>query len=792
MNGRRWGTRGLAARAMLAVVALAGGVVPQRDAAAQAAPVTVALVLDGPQARMTDVRERLMRELAAVMGDRPVRLGAEETFVGDWTPTGVRAALARAFGRADVDVVVLFGLVGPLVAAQLGPLPKPTVAGPVLEPQVQGFPAESAAAANNLHYVTPDFSRRPLAVLREAFGSTRVAVVGPSGVTDGLPAAAVQVAEGMGLDTVWGIPATDPAGTAARIPAEADGVYVLPLLQWSDAELEALAVALTARRLPSLSWSGGDEVVAGLLAAQTAEPVLERVPRWLAVTVEAVSRAGHSGLVPSAFHVREQLTLNREAMQAVGVSPRWRALVEAAYVGDAVRDPAARLTLPDAVAGALDANLDLSAASLGVEAGAATVRLAGSPLLPRIDVSGSGRLIGGNVLASAQPYASSGALSAGGTFVLPLYDDRRWADYSIEQSLQRSREATFSARQLDVAQAASVVYVSVLAQRTFVRIQSANRDLARANLEIARIREATGGGRLAEVYRWRTQLAQSQDAVIRSATDAEVVEQELNRLLNRPLTDPVLLDDLAVDDPAVLSRASALGAYVDHPGVFDAVRRFLVAEAEDGSPELRALDAQAVAFERRRTAATRAFWLPSVSLEGGGLYRFTQWGDVQTSGGGSGFWTLALVGRYPLFGGLARIAESDRSSLELDRIGTERAAARQRVDQRVGSALLRLRGALVALEVAEEAANAARANYALTEQSYREGVGAIILVLDAQNTALAAELRAATAAYEVLVATADVQRAVGRFDLFGPPDAREDFFRRLDAFLAEAGVEVRR
>jgi outer membrane protein TolC len=150
------------------------------------------------------------------------------------------------------------------------------------------------------------------------------------------------------------------------------------------------------------------------------------------------------------------------------------------------------------------------------------------------------------------------------------------------------------------------------------------------------------------------------------------------------------------------------------------------------------------------------------------------------------------VGRYPLFTGLSRFAESDRASAELERITLERAATQERVDQRVGAAALNLRGALVGLEVAREAAEAAWRNYALTEESYREGVGAIIMVLDAQNVALAADLRAATAAYEVLVSVADLQRAVGRFDLFGSAEARDAFFRRLDVFFAEAGVEVRR
>jgi outer membrane protein TolC len=110
----------------------------------------------------------------------------------------------------------------------------------------------------------------------------------------------------------------------------------------------------------------------------------------------------------------------------------------------------------------------------------------------------------------------------------------------------------------------------------------------------------------------------------------------------------------------------------------------------------------------------------------------------------------------------------------------------------VGSAATQVRGALVTLEVSREAADAARRNYALVEQSYREGVDAIIMLLDAQTAALTADLRAVQAAFDLLVSLSELQRALGRFDLYGPAEEREAFFTRLDTFFSASGVEVRR
>jgi outer membrane protein TolC len=764
------------------------------DAQADPPPTmrSVGLVLDGPHGRLADVRARLERELVTVVGDEAVRLDPRFEVTGDWTLAGVRTAVERLFAEPDVDLVVAFGVVAAQVLAERSTFPKPTIAALVPEPGAQGFPIDPTAGPTNFKYLALELSRPPLVSFRETFSVQRVAVVVPAALAEAVPELAGRLAGASGLAAAWTIAASpDPAETAARIPAEADGVYVFPLLRWSDADVAAFASVLGARRLPSLSWSGGDEVATGLLASVTADTLLTRLPRWVGVSADVLLRGDSLPDARTSVFVREQPAFNRSALRTVAASPRWRALLDARYLGAEEPQPGPRLTMPGAMAAALDANLDLTAGARSVAAGAQQVRLASAPLWPQLGISASGRYLDGNLAEGALPFSSTGSLTGSAGLTQVLYDDRAWANRSMEKSFQSARESSYEAQRLDVMGAAAVTYLAVLAHRTLARIQRGYLGLTQSNLEIARIREATGGGRLAEVYRWQAQLAQVQAAVVRAETRTALAEQELNRLLNRPLVEPVILVQDAVDDPGILEGAARLEGFVDNPETFGAFRRFAVDEAVNTSPELRGLDAQVAAFERQRSAATRSFWLPSFSIEAGGLYRFAQWGEKQTAGDNH-LWTAALVARYPLFTGLARSAESSRASFELERIELERRALRERVDQRVGSAATQVRGALVTLEVSREAADAARRNYALVEQSYREGVDAIIMLLDAQTAALTADLRAVQAAFDLLVSLSELQRALGRFDLYGPAEEREAFFTRLDTFFSASGVEVRR
>ena len=60
----------------------------------------------------------------------------------------------------------------------------------------------------------------------------------------------------------------------------------------------------------------------------------------------------------------------------------------------------------------------------------------------------------------------------------------------------------------------------------------------------------------------------------------------------------------------------------------------------------------------------------------------------------------------------------------------------------------------------------------------------VVDLLDAQNAALVADLAAATAAYTFLLDIMEVERAGARFSFFLTEVEREDFFDRLEAYVA--------
>ena len=152
---------------------------------------------------------------------------------------------------------------------------------------------------------------------------------------------------------------------------------------------------------------------------------------------------------------------------------------------------------------------------------------------------------------------------------------------------------------------------------------------------------------------------------------------------------------------------------------------------------------------------------------------------------------MGINATLPLFEGDARRARRDRARTELEEVLTERRATQQRVEQRIRSVLYETNASFIGIDLSRAAAEAADRNLELVQEKYEAGVVDILILLDAQNQALVADLLAASALFDYLVDFMGTQRAAGRFDYFRSPQERRDFLDRLEAYFSSTGYRVR-
>ena len=806
VGSRRCGVVGLLAAAVL----LAAGADAAR-AQMTCDPCAVGVVFDGPWERNDELRAGFEEEIAALAAPRfTIVFPAEARRVADWTLEGARAAVEALLADPDVDVVLTYGPVSSSHAIDRGGLPKPVVAAFVLDPEAQGFPLETTAAGErvsgvpNLAYVTFTGDRADeIRRLQEVAPFRRLTYLVNEALLAAVPVLETNLRLGLlevGAEAeIVGVGASIDAALAALPPA-GEAVYVTPLMQLPAGEFDRLVRALRERRVPAFSYWGRSEVDSGLLASLYLDTDLRRLARRVALHVQRILGGEDAGGLPVDFRRNQRLTLNMATARAIGVHPSWRVLTEAELLRNEPPNVTRRLSLASAAREAVAANLDLLAADRSVAAGRQAVRAAGAALRPQVTASGSAETIDRDRAESSfglQPvWTSAGSVGVSQL----LFSDGARARATIERHVQTSREQSREELRLDVAQGAAVGYLDVLRAKAFERIQRENLTLTRSNLELAQSRRRIGVARASEVIRWENQIAINRRSVIEAGAARSVAEIALNRLLQRPLEEPFETAEVDLDDPALLANAATVEAYIDNPFAFAIFRDFMAAEALARSPELRQLDAAIAAQERAALAARRAFWAPTVAA-GGDLTA------VQTAGGLESVdardlpfpitrpnalnWSFGVSASLPLFTGGARRAERARAEVELDELGLARRAAAERVEQRLRTVLHRAGASWAGIDLAADAADAARRNLALVTDAYEQGVLSILDLIDAQNAALVAEQSAATAVYDYLVDLMDVHRASGRFGLFMEPAGLAAFADRLRAFFRDAGYAPR-
>ena len=792
---------------------------------AQLPVVRVGVAMDGPWERYERIRTTFEREITQLLqGEYDVQFPVDKRIQADWTASGVKEAVDRLLADPEVDFVLPLGVLTSNEAARRGPLPKPVIAPYIIRPELQGIPFQireerlpggqgversHVSGVPNLSYVnvrTDIF--REISRFLEIVPFSKLTLLGMKAFSDAIPQLygnLLRELSSLNLEVTY-VPVGDSLEKALEeIPSDTQAVYVAPLLQLPPGDFDRLVEALVERRLPSFSLWGQSEVRGGLLASLSVDKFdvegdTSRLARRVALNLHRILLGEEPEDLPVDFQPVERLTINMATARAIGVYPSFALLTEAELLNQIRMQASRSLSLSAVVREASRVNLDLAAADRTVQAGLRFVQEARAGLGPQVDISGLGLFIDKDRAESS--FGRQGQRQVLGSFGASqlIYSDQVRANYDIERNLQRLREEERNQLLLDIILEASESYLNVLRTKTVERIQRDNLRLTRLNLGLAQARVDLGAAGRGEVFRWESQIATNRKDVIDASAIRNQAEIAVNRILNRPLEEPFLTEETALDDTELVTSFEQIRPYIDSPESFGIFRKFMVEEAFEASPELRQLDAAILAQQRGLLATKRTFYVPTFGVQAD-ITGFRNGGAGSTSPQLPipGFsspnnlnWSIGFSASLPIFQGGALRARRSRAEIELDELRLKRDATRDRVEQRIRSILHDARASFAGIELSRDAAEAAHRNLDLVQDAYSEGVVDILRLLDAQNQSLVADLVAANAVFDFLLDLMGVQRGVGKFDYYRSQQERQDFLNRLDTYFTDVGFEIRR
>ena len=600
----------------------------------QPTEVRFGVVWDGPSERNQQLLQIFREEISLLLDTEYSALfPADKQLVADWTAAGVRRSLDQLLGDSGVDMVLTLGILTSAEAGRRNSLNKPVLAPFASIPGRLGIPSQIrevtspgepervlVSGVRNLSYLPLGIDYlRDVEAFREVVGFERLTVLvlaawGELGID--LERLIRQDLAGIGINDVDLIPVGSSFDQAlAAIPSNAEAVYITPLPAVGEADFRRLVEILKQRRLPSFSALGREQVSLGILMGLGPDDDASRRARRIGLNIQEILEGADAGTLSVSYIRQERLAINMATAQAIGISPRFTTLLEAELI-DEIPDPTSRtLSLGSVVREASTANLDLAAADRNVAAGFERVGEAKSLLLPRLDFSGASTFVDGD-RAEILPTLGARQFTTSLTTGQVIYSDGIWANYGIEKSLQTAREQAREQLRLDVILTASQGYLNVLRAKTILEIQKNNLELTQTNLALSRSRVNIGVAGRDEVFRWESQVADNQKAVIDADSLRRQAAIEVNRALNRDLAERFATSEVILNDPELSSSFEQLRPYNESPAALESFSTFLVQESFSQAPELRQLEAAIAAKNREVVATKRRFFLPDVTLFG--------------------------------------------------------------------------------------------------------------------------------------------------------------------------------
>lgn len=322
------------------------------------------------------------------------------------------------------------------------------------------------------------------------------------------------------------------------------------------------------------------------------------------------------------------------------------------------------------------------------------------------------------------------------TLTLPLYTGGQVARGVAAASAARDAARHESSRVvLDLKLSVAEAYLDVLRDQRAREV--AQSSVIRLRSFAADVQALYGEGMVPKNDRLAAEvaLADARQREIQASNRLDVARGAYNRLLGRPLTDPVELEEI-VAEPV--------------PDDLPALTRQAIATR----PELAALAQEADAV-RMQAAAVRAGQVPEVALSGGNSFVQNQI-LVHES-----VWSASISVRWQLFDGGRRRYEAGALDRSAEAVGERRLDALTAIELQVREAWLDVGEAEKRMQVTQAALAQSEENLTVSRDRYAEGIGTNTEVLDAEALRVQAATNYYNAVYDAVGAHMRLRRAVG-------------------------------
>lgn len=753
-------------------------------------PLRVGIIKDASGSEFEVLSSQVKAEIKALISARN-----EVTFKelnSQWQPQKVSENIQNFINDSEVDIIVTLGFLSSETAVQLPNYTKPLIAGTILDRAFQNLSLQSdnSTGVSNFSFIESWIRiKDDMVSFAKMFEFNHLAIVVPEPLLDEFK----DIRQFLTMDAknfdVSFVSAQANSNPLMQLPEDADAVVVFPLVQHSMSEVEMFLAGLNQRGIPSLSISGPQYLELGATFTLTPQFTFQQLARQVALQVLKVTEGENLKDIPVISDGKDRtLVINMESLREMNQFPEWSTMANAILI-NVTEMPGDVMTLQQAIALALENNLQGKIANQDLLMAQKDVQIARSNVLPHLEVSGSGAQLSKNLVETSMGQRGEFTIAGSASLRQVIYSEAAFANIAIKKLAAQNTQHYNRQTMLDIVSNVSQVYISLLFAKSNLQIKNDNVNATLQNLEMAKAKEKTGEGGISDVNRWTSELNLNKMELNNAEARYKAAMYQLNQTLNTSITNTIATVDSTTIGQSVVLNQELLSSFFERPDLTEKYADFLIAEMHTWSPELQQLLTAGKIVDRKKAMHIRQMFIPELSLFGSADQTFVRDGTISNPKlpvplpPDDITWNVGIRIRLPILEGGRKKAEAQRASMEQTKIMWQKEELLSTLEQGIRSNVQLLKASYRDLDLSENAAKSAADNFAVVQDAYSQGMTNVAQLIDAQNVMIQTRLRAENAYYQYILDYIHTERLQGRFTFLEDEAGKFEYINSLANYL---------
>jgi len=752
--------------------------------------ISIGILADKTSPQTQPLLEDLKKEIRSVVGQNTT-VKFHEILENNYK-LDVAKANYQSLSDSKVDIILAFGVVNNVAIYQLQNYERPTIVFGNVNSDFIDLPEnQQTSGIDNITYIlVPSSYKNDLEALKSLYDYKKVGIVVDSYLPNALPIKDLFDDYFKNKQADYSLIEILDDGNIENALDGVDAVYITGGFGLSDNHFETMVTAINSKKLPSFSSNGVRDVKRGVLSTNQPETNISQFFRRIALNIEAIISGTNPSELPLYIDYKNETTLNISTANKIGFPLRYSMIATADFIGTEDKTAAeTSLSILDIMNGVVDKNLSLEIEKKNVDLSAQDTKLAKSNYLPDVTASADGIYIDPKVAEIAG--GTNPEFSTSGNVVAQqlLYSPSASANVGIQKDLQRAQQEVYNSAELDALLNASVAYLNALILKTNANIQNQNLLITKKNLELAEQNFEAGASGKSDVLRFRSQLAQNTQVLIEAGNQLRQSFYTINQLLNNPISNVIDVQDAELSK-GVFEQYNYDDFFelLDNPKLQPFLIEFLVEEAKNNAPELKNITYNLNAIDRNYKLNTSGRFIPTVALQGQYSLAISQSGKgasfpIGTPLAPDGTYNVGLNISLPIFQQNQRNINKQTAKIQEDQLLVQQDNTYLNIEKNVNDLVLDLVNQIANIQISKVAESTAKESLDLTQNAYESGAVPVIQLIDAQSNYLQSQLASATANYNYLISSMQLERAIGYFFLMHTEAENQSFTQRARQYI---------